>query len=444
MPIVTLAIYLGHIVFLFRNKDFFIKFIWVIAMMSWMVVANAILVIMPLWLNELQRTTYNNDSLLPLAVAVSLLLHCLLAFDSSYQHRRKHSDRPVRSLSRNRLTMIKAAGVLAFLVMLASFFAVLPHPSWLNESNRFIYAQAYLPSILRQYQTFLILLIPMAFPSFLAGMKRVFYATVALYVLYLIWTGEKFTSLFFLAYILLLCYFAANNKGFESASGKKAYKLIGRAAICAVAVFAALTAIQYIGMFGDAGSAFETFCQRIAAQGEVWWGTYDHLQNVPSELRVDELSDEYSSFFVRGDATDEIQQGGTYKLMRIVMTPDYYSSYIANSIRLTSSTPATFYYYFGFAGLLVAMAGCALVYGAVIVHTIKALSRIQIIESVILVYFVRALHGALIMSDFYELFSYRSLFLVLVLIGLGLIRKWRDSPKELKVIVRRTGAKTAN
>lgn len=422
LPIATIAVYFAFLAFLFSRRFFFFKYVWIIFTASWIVVADALLVGGHIWLNELQTTTYSNGSLLPIAVAFSAMLYFALLLES-----RKISlnrDKPdclstESNYTKTQMTIIKWAGVIALLVAIVCFAFVAAHPSWLYARDRFDYAAKYLPSFLSSNQQYLILLIPLALPCWKTGKKGIFYAVIVVYVLYLIWTGEKFTSLFLLFYVLLL---AIAVPRLSEVSPRLAVRMSNRTigfSFCVMFACLGLVLIQYSLQFGS-GEAVSMLQQRVASQGEVWWGVYGYSSAVgPKPF---EVGDELATFYTVGDSSAVLYDSGMWKLMQLIMTPNYYAMYVENATRLSSSTPASLYYYFGYFGLVVGLLILVGIYYLIINKTIDSFKKIRIVESILYVYLIRVMHGVLIMSDFNTLFSWRTLIVVCLLFFIDVIR----------------------
>ena len=428
MPVATIAVYVAFLVFLFSRRYFFFKYIWIIFTASWIVIADGLLVGGHTWLYELQCTTYGNGSLLPISTAFSAMLYFALFLEAK-RITRNGLGRDCTVIESNytktQMAIINWMGIIALLVAIVCFAFVAARPSWLFARDRFDYATNYLPAFLSSNQQYLILLIPLSFPCWKTGNKGLFYAVVIIYTLYLIWTGEKFTSLFLLFYILLLA-IAVPRLG--AVPPQDAARQSNRAIMVSFFIILAcigLVLIQYSLQFGP-GQAVSMLQQRIASQGEVWWGVYGYSSAVgPKPF---EVGDELATFYTVGDSSAVLYGSGMWKLMQIIMTPSYYAMYVENATRLSSSTPASLYYYFGYFGLVFGLLVLAWMYYLIINRAIDAFRKSKIVESVLSVYLIRIMHGVLIMSDFNTLFSWRTLAVICLLffiniVGSGGVRK---------------------
>lgn len=422
---ICFAIFLIQSISIVRYRVFFLKYIWFIVMMTWLVFAVALLEGSPVWLNELQKTTYDNGSLLPLAATVGLLFYFLLFLETIRKPTKRLNGavRVGKEYSYFQKTLIQVASVAALAIALLAFFAVVGTPAWISSRDRFDYAANVMPEILRSYQSYLVLLIPLAAPSLKTGSKKLFFSVVVVYSLYLIWTGEKFTSLFFLLYVLVLIVLVSKPEDELKNLLKKYTKKIVVVFIALALVFFALVFTQYIRQFGDVNSALSTLEQRIAAQGEVWWGIYDQVEDPFSDERMSEIDDEIEAVFAGNDIVDGRDKGGMWKLMRIIMPESYYSNYLANSTRLTSSTPATLYYYFGLLGLTIGMVMLCALYWVVINAAVNAFRHVRLLEGVLAVYMIKIMHGVLLMSDFGDLINWKTLLVGCVMIAITVARK---------------------
>lgn len=422
LSILAFVIFSIHVLYLFLHKIFFFKYIWLIVMLAWLVVADALLVMNPIWLNELQLSTFENGSLLPIAACVSATLQFILFLEviSNKSSLREDNGESI-TFSKEHITLVKIAGIAALVVAICAFLSVAPHPSWAVARDRFDYAVNYLPSFLRNFQSLLILLVPLAAPCMKIGANKIFYGVVGFYTLYLLWTGEKFTSLFLLLYILLLACLIPRMRKLDISNLRRIVRrllvLLGTVIVC----FLVLVFIQYVRQFDGVSAAIGTFEQRIAAQAEVWWGVYEDSQ-VHGAFRADEVEDELEIISITGISDDLRVNGGIWKLMRVVMPYDYFQMYVDNSTRLTSSTQATLYYYFGFPGMLIGMLVLALFYYFVINSAVSAFERGSIFEGILAVYLIRIMHGVITMSDFSDLFYWRSLLVIAFLILLAMMR----------------------
>ena len=171
--------------------------------------------------------------------------------------------------------------ILACAILL--FLQVVLKPSFLLGLNSFDYARSYgvagLWQTVANVLSYAIVIPAMAIRQ---GDKKLGTAAVGVYVLYLLWTGNKFGNFLNVICILLLVFY-------DRIVARGTQFLRKAAVLCLVCILALVGFSLVAFSFTSAKDPADYLFSRTAQQGQLWWKTYDwygdssHLEDLEYE-----------------------------------------------------------------------------------------------------------------------------------------------------------------
>lgn len=241
-------------------------------------------------------------------------------------------------------------GVLAICLVL--FFSVLPHPSFLYGMDRFEYSSQYLSGPLRTISNCMAFLIVIPIFSIREGHKRSGICAVAIYFLFLFWTGSKFGEFYNVVCLFFLVYFDT-------------LKTLGVAIlrkICLIVVAMLLVAVFFAGFaYGltSTVSMDQFFSARTAQQGQLWWSIYD---STAETTHIDEFVKNELPALTESKAISDCvgSRNGIYLAMYLSAPTSVIDVKLAGGSRYSEAGFACAYYYFGAPGVVLFAVFCAL------------------------------------------------------------------------------------
>lgn len=379
------------------------------------------------YLSELRAYAEYFGSLPLITLAQWLFLAVLYAYDRGSTVSLNNKQKVKLSSRQGKwLKLLLIAGSFLQLLLLAR---VITHPAFLTGMDRFQYESAYLGGIWTQLQSLLLYVLPVAALYMVNFDKRIPLAFISLYVIYALWTGNKFGIFVMAGYCILLVFFPTLDSLHREKKVNIASKIFG--VVLAVLLLMSLSqTITY-------GQSFQEFLSylvsRIAQQGQIWWGLYDRVQS--SGIHPDEFSSEIASWGNSIFGSVQNYDVGIYKAMQIVNPVDF-NAKIATGSRYTEAGFAMSLYYFGIIGPLFYAAVFALAMGLSVNWFIFAASRNWIIESAILFRLFQKLCAARTMFLMDELLSLETMLSLLVLLLVLIIRRSQNGDtKNLKLMI---------
>lgn len=294
--------------------------------------------------------------------------------------------------------------ILLLVFMLAVCADLLQRPPAINGVDRFIWRQRFGEGTLflrfgAALQYAAVIPIVAAFST----RRPWLLAPLFLYVGCLVWTGEKFTGLMGIAYLVILAaypFVARLDKRKVAAS--LAIALIGATATVGFAIYSAVHVLNY--------NPVQYLSERLAQQGQLWWRTFDltdgaaHIGDIESEVRA----------VTHGESTapkDNIGSDvGIYRIM-------YYSSQDTERVnrklslnsRYTEGGIAAAYYYGGQWGVVVFEIAMASLFAILINLLIRAIRLAELVEAVLFYRFWNVASVARSMGLYADFFDSQSL-----------------------------------
>lgn len=244
---------------------------------------------------------------------------------------------------------------LVFLGSLALRTIIVSPPAFIFGIDRFTYATNYaVGGIWGKISTLSYLLLIFPLLSILYNRNKWSgFAAIFCYVLYTLWVGNKFGSLFSLMCLLLLVF----SERIMSLPKKVLNRILFLGGIILVAMI--LVAIVLVS---NGGNGAEYFGQRASQQGQLWWSIYDQFHN---NAHPEKFGIELKAI-LEGERSVKESIGcmnGIYGMMYLSAPKALIDYKLSLGIRYAQAGFAASYYYFGFVGaMLYAIFGSVIVY----------------------------------------------------------------------------------
>lgn len=351
----------------------------------------------------------------------------IVFYELAYQKKAKKINYTIqtRDFSQRTWKILTYISCLAIILVTGCFLSVCTKPYFLLGIDRFAYSQGgYLSSFVSNMEIWLFALVPVV----LIQRKRKKWIPISyllIFALLLIWIGEKFTGLIILVYFMLL----SINPVYVSAQLSNKVKKLLKTFVMIVLGLIITVYINQVAINGVDFSGFlNYFGDRVAAQGELWWLTYE--QDYNKGIHLDEIGDELD-VLINQPKTSEMStyDFGIYKLMKKFMKSDWVTYALGINVRATESTRAEFFYYGKTGGLIVGQALLALLICLVVNMTIKQCNKGNWVAIICSMYVLRTVSNASLMSDF-QLLTTKRIILVYIIILLSTHFKFKLRTKS--------------
>lgn len=384
--IIILSIYILYLFILYKIRPFnIIPYSWMFIMSSLNIVGVFICENSNIFLIEMEMSSAYYNSLAPIVLCYILLFGFMFYKDESILKEDNKNIISNNSSKSNRF-FLKTLCILSIIVVALCLLRAISHPYFNLGVTRDIYYTNYLSRFEQILKGHYFMLIPIFVIYSKKYNRKIYYILfIILMSLWLILIGEKFGSLFFLFYLVLM---------FSSIHITK--RDIKKYLICLSTIICVLLGVIYFQrtvLSNSKDNIIETyFYQRIAQSGQVWWGTYHRIKNI----NILELNDEIRGILYAKN--DEFY--GQWKMM-ITCTSASSARYRA-LIRspFASTTTASIYYYFGIIGLIIFYPLMGLLYRKVIFELLYDIKNNKLLEIIILLRILFFIHNMYFASDF--------------------------------------------
>ena len=380
------------VIAVYEKPTFLIKYPFALFAVSGSVAGVYSIELLPsFYLGELRRYTYFAGSL-PLLTLGWWVYLAVLYVSISYDED-DCLDKICFSAKALKWLPYMTLGVL--FVCLVLFAAVLPNPSFLNGMDRFEYSSQYLTGPLRTVSNCMPFLIIIPIFAIREGHKASGIAALALYCLFLFWTGTKFGAFFNVVCSFLLVYFDS-------------LRILGVAAlrkICLIIATVLLVVISFAGFAYGLTSSVpidQYYSARTAQQGQLWWSIYGLSAET---THIDAfINNELPALSESKPISDCVgARNGIYLAMYLSAPTAVVDSKLANGSRYTEAGFACAYYYFGAAGVVFFAGILALITVAFTNGFLNALRHGEFLSSIIqarFIYFARVALSMFLFSQF--------------------------------------------
>lgn len=421
--LISLLIYFGVLYSIYRKEPQIIsKFLFYVIMSSWSVIAVFFLENGNVILRG--KRSQHFGSLTVYMFGWLVFYFVIVLYEIITENKRKQIDSKIgsRFILNSEWKTLTYVSYVALLLVVVCFLSVCTKPYFLLGIDRFAYSQAgYISAFVGRLQIWLFALIPVV----LLQRKRKKWIPIVyllIFGLLLFWIGEKFTGLIIMIYFVLL---SLNPVRVSEQMSKKMRKILK---LFAVFVFGLLITV-YINQVAINGYNFSGFINyfgdRIAAQGELWWLTYEQDHN--SGVHLDEIGDELNVLIHQPKTAEMINYDfGIYKLMKKFMKSEWVTYALGLNVRATESTRADFFYYGKTIGIIVGQISLALLISFWVNFAIRQCNEGNWISTICSMYVLRIISNVSLMSDFQLLTTKRIILVyIIILLSSRFKFKWR-------------------
>lgn len=373
---ISLAAFLSWIIYIIiKRPPFLLKYLYVFFTAGSTIVGCFYIETTPgVWLIELQRTTSFAGSLPLLIFSNWLLIAGLLWFDSKWGC--ELDARLTMNGSRSHRINFALAWI-TFITVLIAFANVIFQPSFASGVDRFAFDNLHSNNLVLAISSKILPYLMISSALVVRdGKKWLGLSTVFLYCLFLFWTGEKFGGFFSLTCIFIFVFY---DRLIEFAK-RTTWKAI-IAMVCGAMALVGIACFAYSLINTDSIEDFLEY--RIAAQGQLWWSTYEDLDGAS---HFDELEDEFLALSKDGNdiAANVGSNYGIYKIMYYVAPQSLVDAKLARGSRYTSAGFAAAYYYGGFFGTIAFSIVLVFLIALITNGIIRALRSDKLITSILL------------------------------------------------------------
>lgn len=418
---IAFAIYIIYIAF--NCQEFIIKYLAFLFIAGMAIIGTAIVELgTSIYLKELQCYSAYAGSLPLLILTYWLFICTLYIIDYKYSFSVKELN---FNNSKQFCKYINLLSLVVLILFALLFSNVISHPALFLGMDRFIYASKYgVSGIWRIITNEAPLLIIFPILSIVYGNKLIGISTILLYILYFLWTGNKFGPFFTLLCIFLLVYYKDILR-----KGKKYIKKI---IFISGIGFAFL--LIYTVFFATSTSPYESvsyIMQRAAQQGQLWWRTYGQCDSIHPGGFLDEIKSIGNG---KEAINDNIgSSNGIYRIMYYCAPKSLVDYKLSTGSLYTEAGFASMYYYFGIPGVIFFAVFCGIIFSLTIIFFIKTLNKKDYIKALIIIRFFileRTFISMFLYNDFYDLLSILS-FIYLIIMAR---KKFQISNNGLRII----------
>lgn len=412
---------------LVKTPLFFMRYLMVFFMAIGNIVGVFICENTTIYLTELAVWSHHVGSLPLLIIGWFLFIDILSFWDSKYSVPQLQIDKNWLSVTfmgrKLDFIYLLLCGLLVIEVILS--IRILPHPFFLTGLDRFLFHKIYLNGLWDRMFYFILTCIPIVLLNMVYKKDRLSSFVFGIYLWLLFWTGEKFGGFWNILVFFGIIY-STKYINREYASILKVMKKVSGIVIGIGIVVFLNASLLYTN--NDKQNFQDYFLQRIAQQGQLWWRTYE--LNYEGKGHVNELGDEFNSYFAGEETYKAKYNHAIYKIMRFTTPPHIFERVIAHGNRYSSSTFASAYYYFKEAGVLLYPCIGASIFWLITYLFIYSVNHFYFVEILLSTKLLWLSYPALAMSEFNFLFSYKTFAYFFVLLLLLIVRwQYRDIGK---------------
>ena len=352
---ICFGFYIWHSIIINRNR-FFLKYINILIIAVEFLIGVFVCDNTTTWLGEINATTFYCGAFSLLTFYYWILFTLLSFIDPFYAKCTKRCKVTVNYLPhRNSIsdTIYNYTPNIVFISGVILFVSVAKNPSFLmHTENRFEYSQLYISRFVNIFRIF-----PTLFISLYASMilnKRIvinktnivkILVSLSPYILFLIWSGNKFGAFSELFLVFVIPIFA-----FVELKKEVLGKII-KALLCVI-LFLVFFLFLYYTLNGDSlVDAYEKIKIRIACQGELWWKMIALTDDGYS--RIEEVGQEINNILMSIKTEGQSKDYGVYHLMKLLGNPGTIQSYSTINTRFTSSGIELPFYYFRYVAFII-------------------------------------------------------------------------------------------
>lgn len=421
MSAISIISFAAYLVFILWNKgELIIKYFAFIFAVIANIAGCAIIEFAEISLPELGTTSYFSGSLPLLVLSRWIFLLIIFGLDIRLSDRIQ-TDAGIPFQARKNYVTILSGVLLVVSVLL--FLQVAPVPSFVVRANSFFYAQEYgvagMWEAIAHAMSYAMVIPAMAIRQ---GNRGIGIAGIAVYFLYLFWTGNKFTNFLVSVALILIVFY--------DVFAQREQKLLRKAVVwCACLMAAMLIFSLFAYSMTSNNKPIDYFNTRMVQQGQLWWGTYN-LQ--PQSLHAEDFSYEFSALIDQkeGAAQNVGSHNGIYGIMYATAPKATIDAKLATGSQYTEAGYAAAYYYFGPVGAVLFSVIMGLIVAVFTNGLIRAVAHDSPITACVYTRFLVISMTALSMFLFIGFFDFLSILSFAYLLITGLAFRARERPPK--------------
>ena len=412
------------LLFVFR-LEFFMKYIHYEFFLTLNILGVYMIDNYSFYLQELRTYSRDYDAFGPIVIIHFVFMFLLLIIDRYFAPRDLKPTNIVKIEFQNRNvieTVIVIIGIVFQAIVLYLLINALMKPSFAYGYDRFEYAQRIISGNWAKLSKLSNWMIPVI-PMLLVNKKRVLaLSSLLTYSLYLFLIGNKFGALFNL-FILLIPYLFVTFK--LNKIEWKTLLILFLVLLGVSVVFILILFVFHKLTYGyDWNQFVEYLGQRIAQQGQIWWGVYGKCKGVP--MHFNEINDEIIGFWGMDDVSVHNMNYGIYKMMELVTPYENYIAKLLTGSRFTTSTCASIYYYTHFWGFIVLLPFAAVILSYFVNWYWRSLYSNEIIGVIVSWTVIGRLASIYSMSEFQMFFNLKYFTVIVIAIIIDRYLRYRN------------------
>lgn len=407
------------------DKVFLWKFAYVLFSSISYLVGEFVCDFFPTYLSELGIITHYTGAFSALALYYWIFYTVLRSVDKKISRQTTYK-KVIYSFGGRRIsnTVFKAGGVIIFIFGTILFLQVARNPSFSLGITRFVYAKENLSGLVSKlvyYPSYFcpLILYPLLKNNKESMPKKIIKVIVIYspYVLFLIWAGHKFGSLWTLfTSIAIPIVFTRAESNNDSISFKRTLFAGG---ILFGFYFVLLSFYTLRGT--TVAEAMSGLAWRTSAQGELWWRMFDLNKNGP--LRIEEFFEEIQSVFQSIVSQGSQRHYGVYRLMEMFGNPSVLARAGREGWRYSAGGFELPFYYFKYAAFIITPLFLTPFYSILSNNYIKSVLCGDFISGICILHLIHTFHSAALQGDWLNFTSIDSLVFISILVVIKLYQK---------------------
>lgn len=369
-------------------------------------------------LSELDLVTFHTGAFPLVVVAWYISLIVLLVLDKQYPVHFNTSSEFSFSLGNKHVVIHKYLLILLLGLLTILVLRAIEHPFYLEGIDRFEYQAKYLQGFWMKIIGWVTIMIPLALLLAWKEKNNISRIYIALYAVFLFFTGEKFGGFWNIVVFSCIIYSIYA----ERYNKVVLYKLLTKIFLAFSCILMVLILHRSLNYNTSLVSESQYLLQRTAQQGQLWWRTYDLEKN--QGIKIYELNDEVRTFFELNDNNIKDYNHAIYKIMRYTTPEELFQNKINSGSRYSTSTLASIYYYFKEPGIIIYAILGAICYWLIMRGFMYAIYNKYLIELYIFTRLLLDYYAVMTQSEFFFIFSLKVVFFIVILTGLYLIRRY--------------------
>ena len=347
----TFVMYIFVIIFLFNDK-LLLKYLNSLISTTFLLVGVFVCDCINVWLAEIDATTYYCGAFNIIAFYHWIFFFTLRRIDPYFE---KHTKRNITKVAIGNAsitkTVIKYGGVLVFAFNMGLFLSVVRHPFFIyGVTNRFEYAQTYISRWQNLIRVFPPIFAPLVLVPVIDNaririgniIRKVIIPYVP-YILFLIWTGNKYGTYVELMVFILVPLLVTNKFKIKTKA------ILGYGLLSISVILILLFLYYHLQGLSIASAAYQIYL-RVACQGELWWKTIVTVET--KGTNVNEFFKEISYQWQAIITEASVKEYGVYHLMNMFGRTSIVYQYSTIGTRYAASGMELPFYCFGYLALL--------------------------------------------------------------------------------------------